>query len=364
MSLSMRILVFLLLVLFSSLSVVFCERYQDVGPELLSNQDFKDGLNQWQASGARDQIVIEPDGVVSLTASDAKETVQIFQKFFNDQKRFQMLRLRGSLRVDTVLKGQKSWHRARLLLASYDAKGKWLPVSHQVVALEGTHDWQTYETVFHVLPEAHEIRVILQLSRCTGTVWAQGISLRQVEEAQWYPWLKMTVLGLWAVFLLWIIVACVQRGKIGKLGGAFLGVSFLVLLVGIAMPADVKHDLQESFAGHLSQADGVQQFVKKILQEDRAIYFSWLSPSRITHFFLFAAFGFFGSFFSKGKSKYFLLDLLMLAVATEMIQFYVEGRTPQFGDGAADFAGGLAAVLVVQKWRLKALGLRMKRIKD
>lgn len=344
----MRIFVFILLALFTSLSVIYFERYQDVGAEIFLNQDFKDGLNHWQVNGHQDQVAINPAGAVSLSSTDAGGMVQISQNFSNEQQIFNVLRLSGSLRVEDVQRGEKIWNLARLLFVADDGSGKWLAGSGQVIALAGTTDWQTYAKVFHVSPEARVVRAILQLSRCTGVFWARDLSLHRVQEAAWYPWLKRTVLGGWGGFLLWTLVSALNRGRVGRLGGVLLFGSLLLIVVGTAIPANLKHDLQEGLAGNSAGADSVLVYLNNIMQENRALYFSWLSPSRISHFSLFLLFGCFVFTFSKAPNRRILLDILMLAVATEMIQFYVEGRTPQFGDGVADFTGGMVAFLFVQ----------------
>ncbi|MCP4715159.1 MAG: hypothetical protein GY868_08590, partial [Deltaproteobacteria bacterium] len=74
----------------------------------------------------------------------------------DDPGRFSFLELRGRLRTDSLVRGERPWRSARLILYFKDSQGrKHWDYPHSVANLTGSSDWQGYVKSFQV-PEFAE----------------------------------------------------------------------------------------------------------------------------------------------------------------------------------------------------------------
>ncbi|WMJ74001.1 glycoside hydrolase family 9 protein [Cytophagaceae bacterium ABcell3] len=118
----------------------------------ISNLDFK-----WSGT---DQMIVMPEGVKTLTVS-------------------------GYMKVDSVVRGNKPWEKARIAVEFYDEDnhqvGGFLPV---VAESFGTREWKHYERVYQVPSKAFSAKVQLALGNATGTVYFDEIKavLKDPEE--------------------------------------------------------------------------------------------------------------------------------------------------------------------------------------
>ncbi|MFN6947013.1 MAG: glycoside hydrolase family 9 protein [Cytophagaceae bacterium] len=111
----------------------------------ITNIDFK-----WSGS---DQIIVLPEGIKDLTLS-------------------------GWVKVDSVVRGNKPWERARIALEFYDKDMKQVGGHYPVTGEAfGTRDWRKYEKTYSIPPNAFCVKIQLALGNATGTVYFDDVEV-------------------------------------------------------------------------------------------------------------------------------------------------------------------------------------------
>lgn len=349
----LKIFFFLVLACITAGTALFLKRYQDKGPELLANNAFGDALQGWQVSGNQDGVQLLAGGVLRLTGLGAGQSMELSQSLAAPPPGT-LLRFRGDLHIEKIVNGKKSWHTDCLILASFDQDGSGLPVSNVLASRDGSGDWRKYSRVFLVPAGAATLKVAVQLHQAEGILYVRDISLHCVGEAGWYPWLKGGVLALWMLFLSLLFVPSYfpDRRMVTRRSGVLFAILFFLIIVGITIPGTFKRHLgDEIMKDVIVVADivGTSQGAQTGGGEKLVTTISSHLPSqyRMAHFGLFAALAALTLIVCSSKSWVALVgDLLLLAGATELMQFYVEGRSPLWSDLAADLYGGATGILL------------------
>jgi VanZ family protein len=348
-----KVAVFLLFAVATVLLGVFYGRYVPVGSELLANSDFGLGFDHWILKGPPDSIVLEDDRTARLRSSDPGGHVSLTQPI-DDPCRFGLVRLSGEMRTEDVVAGERSWHKARLILSSFDRTGQWVPAPHHVYSLVGTHSWKRYAEVFRVVPEADQVRVSAQLEQATGTLWVRNLSLREVAVRPDYPYVQRAACGLWGLFLVWLLApSVVGSGRIVWRGMVLL--STLLVLGGTLLPGGYRREIEKDLTHSYQsiEAPDPSRTEAPVQRRERTLEL-WENVQKVTksgHFVLFGLFGLsLASALPLTLRRLLLLDIAMLAGATELLQFFVEGRTPLIGDWLLDLAGAVAGLTLGNMW--------------
>jgi VanZ family protein len=251
--------------------------------------------------------------------------------------------------------GKEQWHKARLILSSFDQKGLWVPGAHLVAALEGNHPWQRYARVFRVIPEAEELRVSIQLARATGRLWVRDLSLREAVEKPLYVFLQAGAFGLWGVFLAWLMVPLVVACPRNLLRGALV-VSMLLVLSGTLLPGScrrvLERDMTDAYQSATSPGASVAETQPPGRSRRVAVWERIRNAGKAGHFFLYGLLGIsLAAAFPARAWRTLMLELGMMGGASELLQFFIEGRTPLVGDWLLDLAGAGAGLGLVTLWR-------------
>jgi VanZ family protein len=352
-----RVLVVVAFLLLTAVTVtlgVAYSRYRSVGPELLVNGDFSRGLDDWRLSGPPGAIAVEPPRTVRLQAADMEHYVGLTQAI-HDARRFALLELSGTIRTEAVVAGMEAWHKARLILSSFDQEGQWIPAAHLVAGLEGNHPWQQYATVFPVIPEAEELQVSIQLARATGRVWVRDLSLREAVEKPLYVFLQAGAFGLWGVFLAWLMVPLVVTCPRNLLRGALI-VCMLLVLSGTLLPGSyrrvVERDMTDAYQSATSPGASVAETQPPDRPRSIEVWDRIRNAGKSGHFVLYGLLGIsLAVAFPARAWRTLMLELGMMGGATELLQFFIEGRTPLVGDWLLDLAGAGAGLGLVTLWR-------------
>lgn len=344
MSLKRKLILFCILAALTASSALMFDRYQQSGPELLSNPLFKDGLAGWQIRGNKDGVSIKANEV-SLTSSDPTKNIGISQTITVSPE-FSLIRLRGIISSTEVKPGKKKWHRARFMLVSYDQNGKWLPGAHEVIGLSGSNQGRQYNHIFAISPEAHEIRVVAQLAHCTGTMTIKNLSLQPVSQTPYHPYLKWSLLCLWAIFL--SLMLDVEPANNGRIMKYLVYIAAGLIIIGTFIPAQLKEEIEQTIK---KQSAPVTNITNKLMkQSDNANNLPHnpeINIDKLCHFFFFAIFACL-RFHTIGhkKTRDVLLEILILACASELMQLYAEGRSAQVTDVLIDCAGGMTGIIL------------------
>lgn len=352
------VVVFLFLALVTVVLGVSYSRYRSVGPELLVNGDFSRGLDGWRVSGPSGAIALEQPRTVRLQSADQEHYVGLTQSI-RDAGRFELLELSGTIRTDAVVAGKEAWHKARLILSSFDQEGLWIPAPHLVAALVGNRPWQRYAMVFQVIPEARELQVSIQLARAVGRVWVRDLSLREAEEKPVYVFLQAGVFGVWGAFLAWLMVPLIVACPRNLLRGALI-VSMLLVLSGTLLAGSyrqvLERDMTDAYQAATSPGAPVAE-TQPPGRSGRAVVWERIrNAGNAGHFVVYGLLGIsLAAAFPARAWRPLMLELGMVGGATELLQFFIEGRTPLVGDWLLDLLGAAAGLGLVTLWR-KAAG--------
>ncbi len=331
-------LFFITLLLVSGLTVVyisFYKSYEVVGDELLKNPMFEGGFDGWGTSGSNS---VEKDfpGVVALYAMEPGKNIFIYQRI-SDLSGIKFLRLSGKAETEAIAQGPEGWERGRLVAVFHDESGK--KIGTNVVALPwGDSDWEYYEHVFELKPGTKVIRVGANIAGgVTGVIRVQDISLKPVMIKAEAAYLKMIGLMSWAIMIVWLM-----WGYLKSLGQQHVVTLFFVglLILGMALPGSIRDEL-----------------IKRLPDISYKISHSFVIDfDVIAHFLLFlgAAFLLVKTFTEK-HLWIIVIDLVLLGIATEFLQAFIDGRVTEVIDLAVNYSGLAMGVGLALLWSKRVL---------
>jgi VanZ family protein len=335
----------------------FYDRYELAGPVLLKDPALADASRvRGDCTGTNGHFVlrVHADGkTANLNFRMPEATVH------------ELVRVRGRIKVDGVVVGKYPWSCARLMLTQYDAKGKWIPGEHGLVAERGSKDWKQYEDVFKIMDGAAYADVVIQQGGKAGTAEFDSIVAEPVKLRKSFFWWQ----GIFAV--LWVGMAGLYyrrcRLHVRRLRILIL-LNVIAILFGTLMPTAIiqtlSDGLKQSFAqsverlaapgpstpkkGPAAPKNGSDHETKRIDQFNKAVD----GAHSMGHFILFASLGFL-VYLSAALERqhpifYFkvALDLLVFAAITESLQYLTLDRTAGVGDWLIDSGGMLLAFVL------------------
>ncbi|OGQ95812.1 MAG: hypothetical protein A2521_01250 [Deltaproteobacteria bacterium RIFOXYD12_FULL_57_12] len=165
---------------------------------------------------------------------------------------------------------------------------------------------------------------------------------------------------LWSVFLFWLLMPYLAAGRNRRLAVG-LGLAVVGLLFVALSPYSWRQEIQ-GYAGRGFQtstrlAGPTAASVKPAAAALKTTPArQWSHAAKYGHFFVFAFIGLCLALSPTAIDKrLLLLDCMLLAGASEMVQFFIQGRQPLVGDWLIDMAGAVLGVFLSE-----ALGVRSK----
>ena len=340
-----KILVFTFLGMITAGSALVVSPYEDCGPELLADPGFKQNDVCWRVNHSGGGRVEITEGVVALYSTDAGKSVRVAQTVHPHPENRLKVRLSARVRCRDVVAGQKRWNRARVTLGQHDGNSTRWDLPHGLTSLEGTEKWRKYAKVFTIAPATKKLILTIQLSHATGSLWVKDLSLRPVCANPIFHRIQKPFLVAWGLFLLWVISGWLRDGK-RLFFKSLLAVATAAVLIGTMMPGDMKAHLQWQIEGRVT---GSASRPVETTDPGYAVWVDRISDAVLTsaHFIVFGIFAFFLAVLvtHRGIGLIFL-DLLIFAGTTELVQFYIDGRTPMPRDFLLDIAGGTLGILL------------------
>ncbi len=300
--------------------------------------------SDWRMRGIENARAGDTANEFFLFASEQKKNVSMDQKIRSFDQGI-ILKLSADMKCKDIQPGKKSWHLARLLLVQQDGqKNRWNS-PHLVASLTGTRDWETYSQCFTIGPTTETIRVVGQLSQSTGSFWLKNIHLYPVTQTQIYSWIKIAILVSWGLFLIFLMGSCFFYGNKKSTLQVMLVLAFVAIIIGTTMPGSMKNLVFKQVATQIHAAsDTFSKGITNLIEPAVAPYLS-----KAGHFCFFVLFGLALSLLMTGESGILIMThILLLAGATELAQFYVDGRSPMVGDFAIDAIGGLWGIILMK----------------
>ena len=187
--------------------------------------------------------------------------------------------------------------------------------------IDGFKDWIDYNEAFIVQPETKDIRVVAQLSVCSGTFELKNIHLYPVVQTWAYEWIQKSILLLWGLFGVFLVGSCFFNGNTTTVLRFFLTALVIIIVIGTTMPGKIKTQVTQEISGQIEENSTV---MAQVLPADF---------SKVGHFVFFALFGMILTWILQQTSFFIVLaHILMLAGGTEMAQIFIDGRPPLFTD--------------------------------
>lgn len=329
----MLLVLFLVMVALTVVCGLKIEQYETVGPDLLTGQ--------WRFY-AGDAGVAEKRGAELYLSSPDGESVSIRQDL-DSLPPGQVVRLSGDMRCKGVKAGERLWNHARLLLVQWDGDMERMERPHVAVSLTGTVGWKHYGKYFTIGPDTASLSVIVQLSRCSGDFWVRNLRLHPMTQTAVYTRVKRAVLAGWGLFAVCLLGSVLYRSPRKILPRVLLTGIFAAILVGAVIPADLKSLWSDGLEAWVSTAGNV---VAMMVSGNIA---------RIGHFVFFFVFGAVLTLVLRHRGGMPAIEyLLMVAGGSEVIQTFIDGRSPFVMDFMTDVVGGVAGIALVILWRRMA----------
>lgn len=348
---SFRVCFFLILCVISLIVARTIPQYINTGEPLLPNTISSVPQYGWQSSAySSEQLKIEKNSLI-LTNRNPEKGLTVWRKLDNGNG-IDKLRLEAQLETIDVVRGDKNWEMARLVLLQFINNEPQYRNPHVVAALEGTNPKHTYSKIFSVSPGATDIKVIVQLANSTGTFNVSDVLLHKVVQSEKYISAKRGILAGWMMFFVVFIFSHIKsRGYL--IAKILFVVAVVAIVAGTSMPGDLKEDIKGSVVAEVSEVmSPIQTSVSG--GASRVGFFNHsVDITKVGHFFLFGILAL-GLVLlnSSGNTVRILIDVFMLAVGTEILQMFVEGRSALAMDVMIDMGGAVSFLLLFTMVRI------------
>lgn len=347
-----KISIFTLLGLVTIALYFAVDRYHATGEQLLQNNDFSQGLQDWAQSKSATPRSGVNEGVLELHIVEEGSSAQVSQKIKISSLGKRVI-LQATLSSSNIIKGPKNWNRGRVILVQYSDGKPQYQIAHQLVSLEGTNDSKEYTVTLPIIPWDSDAKLIVQMSRCVGALYCEELGLFRAEKNPLYSIVKWSVLGSWALFALLLFCSRLFDTKLGILRPALVLLTIGGIIVGATLPGELKNKLKseiikETKAYTTTVSAPVDHTITNIaikLKIDRPT----IDITKVAHFVIFGLLAFL--LMSQSPLSSFggiIIDIFMLACGTELAQLFIEGRGALFTDVVIDMAGcGVGILLMI-----------------
>jgi hypothetical protein len=326
--------------------------YMKQGGQRLDNADFSRGLEGWRVEGERGTFEVV-DGTLKIDHRTTRTTTMVTQCLPAGALP-DTLQLTTSASSRGVVRGSEPWYDAHIDLVGFNTRGE--PNYHvkvRLLDLVGDRDWRRTSDIFRKPDSATQVCVRISLFVATGAFDVSHLSLYGLVDNPFYLiGTRMLLLG-WIVLGLWMAEALFRNYRV-KPQGRYLLLFLPLLLGGILMPQvvhlTIEHHLLPLFT-HM----GLHLETVKTLDEPGhwALWPMHWDLSKLSHLIGFMLLSIILFSDKRVGIAWGFSALLLLAAATELMQFFVPERTPRLSDAIVDSTGaglGLALTLLIGKF--------------
>ncbi|WP_197471679.1 VanZ family protein [Methylomonas koyamae] len=235
--------------------------------------------------------------------------------------------------------------KARIILLSIDSNHKArYDYPHVLFSSDMNTNWNSFEKVFEIEPSAIQIRLSLELLNQRGVVAIKQLSLCPVEPNNAHTVIRRVLLLVWVLAIWFAMLPLLLEHNTGN-RRLLIGVCVLLILAGVLVPEVFKVKL-----GSLFQTTALVDYHLNGLDIKRLVNFTFSLPSfdifKIGHFLLFFALAVLDCS-ARENVTHFFFKIALFAMVTEVLQLFVQGRTPSVGDALVDTIGSLLGVVLV-----------------
>lgn len=319
------------------------ERVEVAGPEMVS----PDFLETYTVVDPAERT--RESAPARLVNNVAGESVIVAQRIDPDSD-ITDIRVSVEARAANISAGDKPWHGGRVVLTSIAEKTNSLDydLPHELFSLNGNHDWKSYSRVFHIYPGVKTLWLQVQLNEVTGGLDLRQLSVTPVVYKKAWPLIQVVMVGAFVIYLGWRFAAYCRRGQFSyTLFAALSGVVAIAIFTSI--PLSLKSQIYQLLLPAVSQ---VPNMVVSSAPADSAGVAGGSSTSffSLMHYLCFTATALLLLLtVSNRPVPARLLDLLILALATECMQAFVRDRGASLSDVLVDALGIATGFLL---WKL------------
>lgn len=242
------------------------------------------------------------------------------------------------VQADVVLldvgEGEKRWHRAMISVRMLDAQKK---ASERVAFMGSGSQAMAVDTLILLVPDTAALQVMARLLRVPGEFSVSALRLSWLSERPWVPVAMLALSVVWLLAFAGLLIHWLHAARYR----AALALVFVAVLAAVAMPGEWR--------------DALQQWVSVWLADLLGGPLPMLSGGGLSDYVHFAMFAALGGALALARrdlrAGWLLAELVLLAVATEVVQTLVPGREAGWLDIGLDAAGGLLGVLLVRLLR-------------
>ncbi|MCU7845023.1 MAG: VanZ family protein [Candidatus Thiodiazotropha sp. (ex Monitilora ramsayi)] len=326
---------------FCTVNLIFfslVDPFRTDGTELLDNRDFSQGLMAWELDGAAASVRIE-EGVLSIDHGAEVLSTTLSQcrpaQDFPDR-----LILSAESMSRSVIRGDASWHEARIDLVGYDTRGEGIyRTKTRLLSMDGDRDWRFARKPFN-RPETADIRCVeISLYSSPGLFQVRHLSLQRGVKVKAFEWGRGLLLIGWVVLGLWMGQRAFRYYR-ERTQGRYLLLVLPLVIAGIVMPNEIRLLIERQFLTFLSFA-GFESAPVGLLRDGSAwrLWPEVWDLSKVSHLLGFMLLGTILFSGKGGDALRVFLGLLLLALSTELLQFFVPDRTPRLSDLVVDTLG-------------------------
>lgn len=343
----------------------FYPRYRAVGDPLFAS-DFESPIPETTKAKGNYSLVPSPENTGQCVRLDGGQQTTLGWYYRIKQDDIH-LRLRFKMRTQDIQAGPKAHEMAIVSVYMANEKGKHIGVLPNYGFLSGTHPFQSVSEVLLVTPETRQIQFLVRNLGQAGTMWIDDLSLQPVRQfADYYlvqavVWITGLLLGIfwtrrmglvysrWSLPTLMLAALVVYASVCPRTQIVFWTKTTKKALSHIAQtfvgekppppaaPKKAKPKPPRPKASEKANESFPQQTNIPLSKKGHAFFFGLLALSAS-----------FWCWRSSASQWTLICALALLAVATEILQIPVVGRSPRLTDWFLDI-GGMAVGLALAR---------------
>ncbi|MES9942785.1 MAG: VanZ family protein [Candidatus Thiodiazotropha sp. 6PLUC2] len=322
--------------------------YLITGEEILTNPGFTDELTGWKIGGKRELIQVI-DGVVEINHQSKTQSSRLYQCWMRSVFPGGLV-MAIDARTEGLEIGPKAWHGARAGVTGYLADGgKNYELSSRLFNSQGDLPWNHYHAAVEISSEFEQVCFSISLFKTAGQLQFKTPSLYPAASNPTYTTVKNLLLLVWTTLSVWWLILLIQHYR-GRPQWGYLVAMIILIGVGVLAPIELKRALEQTLFS------SVPDLYTKDMLSAMGLSFN-ISPTYFPVIWDVSKFGHLVGFFllsgvlfsERAKPVWLLLPgLLLAAFATELMQYFVPGRSPRFSDVIVDGIGIIAGLLLVR----------------
>ncbi|MCX8092996.1 MAG: beta-galactosidase [Candidatus Goldbacteria bacterium] len=164
--------------------LLFLSFYLFSAENILKNGNFEQDNNNdnvpdfWSYSKAEGiSLLKENENKFIYLINKNNEYKEINQTILIEPGSIKSILVKAKIKIKNIIPGPQEWEWARVMVLFYDTKGVQVGGWPELGRWKGTFDWSEKMNIINVPPEARSILVQVQLSNCTGEMWADDLQV-------------------------------------------------------------------------------------------------------------------------------------------------------------------------------------------